>query len=95
MKAKGGTSKYAFNSASWNLIRRSSATIDVPSYLTLLVDSYLIGRRLCYDKDNGSKQYIVYVSVLGLLLGSIMYNDILNFLVTSEATIVSYADVKP
>ena len=32
MHARGGTSKYcAFNSASWNLIRRSLAEIGVPS----------------------------------------------------------------
>lgn len=58
------------------------ATIGMPSYLTVLVDIYLIGRRLCYATDNTQG------SVLKSLLESTMHNDILNVPIAGKTTIV-------
>ncbi|CAD7080109.1 unnamed protein product [Hermetia illucens] len=103
---KGSSSKYcvvvtldvknAFNSANWNLIRKSLAKVGIPAYLAAIVDSHLTERRLWYDTDDGSQEYVVSAgvpqdSVLGPLLWNIMYNDVLNPL-PEEATVVGYAD---
>ncbi|CAD7084818.1 unnamed protein product [Hermetia illucens] len=106
---KGSTSKYcvvvtldvrnAFNSVNWHLIRESLAKIGIPAFLAAIVNSCLQERRLWYDTDDGLQEYAISAgvpqgSVLSLLLGNIMYNDILNLNLPEEATMVGCADGK-
>lgn len=53
----------AFNAANCNLIMRSLTATGVLGYITTLVDSYLTGKRLWYDTDSGTKEYIVSAAV--------------------------------
>ena len=63
----------AFNSTNWNLIRKSLATIGVPTYLAAIIDSYLKERTLWYDTDDGPKEYVVSAGVpQGSVLGPLL-----------------------
>ena len=63
----------AFNSANWNLIRKSLATIGVPTYLAAIIDSYLQERTLWYNTDDGPKKYVGSAGVpQGAVLGPIL-----------------------
>ncbi|CAD7084849.1 unnamed protein product [Hermetia illucens] len=87
----------AFNSGNWNPIRKSLATITVPTYLAAIIDSYLHEPSLWYNTDDGPKKYVVSAgipqnSVLGPLLWNIMYNDVFKLPFSEEATVVGCAD---
>lgn len=36
--------RYAFNTASWNLIKEELRTREIPAYLQMVIDSYLSNR---------------------------------------------------
>ena len=73
--------------------KRSAGKIGVPAYLAHIIDSYLSDRKLRYDTSEGQNTYEVTTevpqgSVLGPLLWSIVYNEVLNLALPEGSTIV-------
>ena len=74
---------YTFNSACWSHIIQALRSIQTPAHLVRIISSYLSGRILLCDTDEGVKKYEVtggvpQGSVLGRLLWNILYDGVLR-----------------
>ena len=86
-----------FNSISWELIMKALEKREIPKYLMKLLESYLNGRKVVYDTEDGPKESRVTAGVpQGLVLGSFMWNvtydDFLEIKVQEGVILVGFAD---
>lgn len=58
--------------------------IGIPNYLASSIDGYLRGWTLCYDTDNGKKEYVLSINMPHGSVLDIMYNDVLDLPVLKE-----------
>nr|XP_041632162.1 uncharacterized protein LOC121502542 [Drosophila kikkawai] len=87
----------AFNSADWRRTLEALEAFSIPGYLLRIVRSYLSERSLIVDTSQGTRTHEVSAgvpqgSVLGPLLWNTMYNGVLNLPLSSNTTIVGFAD---
>ena len=65
----------AFNSVCWSHIIQVLWTIQTPAHLLRIISSYLSGRILLYDTDEGVKKYEITGAVpQGSVLGPLLWS---------------------
>ncbi|XP_052901358.1 uncharacterized protein LOC128307518 [Anopheles moucheti] len=89
--------KNAFNSASWEAIAVALQGMSVPPYLCRVLRSYLNGRVLQYDTEEGVRTVnitagVPHGSVLGPTLWNVMYDGVLTLALPPGAQLTGFAD---